>query len=161
MAGGYPSFLIAGLNIPDNVMAHPALQSILGLAAESLVLTDMGIFGTMHTQIRLTCTHTASSKHLDTVVINRHRHHERKTGSLGQGAQVAWKVSRAGSVQFSGTILAASFLGCYCRCRCQHLCGEMAYWIRAIRAGRLRQRDTSGRRDQRSRNTGGWGCCRK
>ena len=44
-AGGYPSFLAAeaGLNIPDEVMAHPALQSILGLAAESLVLTNVGI----------------------------------------------------------------------------------------------------------------------
>jgi hypothetical protein len=44
-AGGYPSFLAAeaGLNIPDEVMAYPALQAILGLAAESLVLTNVGI----------------------------------------------------------------------------------------------------------------------
>jgi len=41
-AGGYPSFLAAeaGLNIPDEVMAHPALRSILSFAAESLVLTN-------------------------------------------------------------------------------------------------------------------------
>jgi hypothetical protein len=44
-AGGYPSFLAAeaGLNIPDEVMAHPALQSILTFAAESLVLTNVSI----------------------------------------------------------------------------------------------------------------------
>ena len=44
-AGGYPSFLAAeaGLNIPDEAMAHPALQSILSFAAESLVLTNVGI----------------------------------------------------------------------------------------------------------------------
>ena len=44
-AGGYPSFLAAeaGLNIPDEVMAHPALQAILSIAAESLVLTNVGI----------------------------------------------------------------------------------------------------------------------
>jgi hypothetical protein len=44
-AGGYPSFLAAeaGLNIPDEVMAHPALQAILSFAAESLVLTNVGI----------------------------------------------------------------------------------------------------------------------
>ena len=44
-AGGYPSFLAAeaGLNIPDEVMAHPALQAILSSVAESIVLTNVGI----------------------------------------------------------------------------------------------------------------------
>ena len=42
---GYPSFLAteAGLNIPDEVMANPALQSILSFAAESFILTNVGI----------------------------------------------------------------------------------------------------------------------
>jgi len=41
-AGGYPSFLAveAGLNIPDEVMAHPVMESLCALAAESLVLTN-------------------------------------------------------------------------------------------------------------------------
>ena len=45
-AGGYPSFLAAeaGLNIPDEAIAHPALQSILSFAAESLVLTNVSIY---------------------------------------------------------------------------------------------------------------------
>ena len=45
-AGGYPSFLAveAGLNIPDEVMAHPVMESLCALAAESLVLTNVGIF---------------------------------------------------------------------------------------------------------------------
>ena len=44
-AGGYPSLLVAeaGLNISDEVMAHPALQAILSFAAESLVLTSIGV----------------------------------------------------------------------------------------------------------------------
>ncbi|KAF8268461.1 terpenoid synthase [Lactarius quietus] len=39
---GYPSFFPAeaGLSIPDEVMEHPALHSILSFAAESLVLTN-------------------------------------------------------------------------------------------------------------------------
>ena len=43
-AGGYPSFVAveAGLNIPDEAMAHPALASLCSLAAESLVLTNVG-----------------------------------------------------------------------------------------------------------------------
>lgn len=43
-AGGYPSFVAveAGLNIPDDAMAHPALVSLCSLAAESLVLTNVG-----------------------------------------------------------------------------------------------------------------------
>jgi len=41
-AGGYPSFVAveAGLNIPNEVMAHPTLQNLCALAAESLVLTN-------------------------------------------------------------------------------------------------------------------------
>jgi hypothetical protein len=41
-AGGYPAFVAveAGLNIPNEVMAHPALESLRSLAAESLVLTN-------------------------------------------------------------------------------------------------------------------------
>ena len=42
-AGGYPAFVAveAGLNIPNEVMAHPALESLCSLAAESLVLTNV------------------------------------------------------------------------------------------------------------------------
>jgi hypothetical protein len=42
-AGGYPAFVAveAGLNIPDEVMAHPALENLRSLAAESLVLTNV------------------------------------------------------------------------------------------------------------------------
>jgi hypothetical protein len=45
-AGGYPSLVAveAGLDIPDEAMAHPALKSLCSLAAESLVLTIVGIF---------------------------------------------------------------------------------------------------------------------
>jgi len=45
-AGGYPAFVAveASLNIPNEVMAHPALESLQSLAAESLVLTNVGIF---------------------------------------------------------------------------------------------------------------------
>lgn len=41
-AGGYPAFVAveAGLNIPNEVMAHPALETLCSLAAESLVLTN-------------------------------------------------------------------------------------------------------------------------
>ena len=48
-AGGYPAIFPAeaGLNIPDEVMAHPVLQSILSLTAESLVLTNVGILRIM------------------------------------------------------------------------------------------------------------------
>ena len=44
-AGGYPSFLAveAGLNIPDEVMAHPAIESLCAYAAESLVLTNVWV----------------------------------------------------------------------------------------------------------------------
>ena len=42
-AGGYPAFVAveAGLNVPNDVMAHPALESLRSLAAESLVLTNV------------------------------------------------------------------------------------------------------------------------
>jgi hypothetical protein len=45
-AGGYPAFMAveAGLNIPNEVMAHPALESLCSLAAESLVLTNVSSF---------------------------------------------------------------------------------------------------------------------
>ena len=45
-AGGYPAFVAveASLNILNEVMAHPALESLQSLAAESLVLTNVGIF---------------------------------------------------------------------------------------------------------------------
>ncbi|KAI0267839.1 terpenoid synthase [Gloeopeniophorella convolvens] len=41
-AGGYPCFFAAelDLDIPDEVMAHPAMASLLGSAAESFVLTN-------------------------------------------------------------------------------------------------------------------------
>lgn len=41
-AGGYPGLLPveAGLDIPNEVMAHPALETLCSLAAESLVLTN-------------------------------------------------------------------------------------------------------------------------
>jgi hypothetical protein len=44
-AGGYPSFVAveAGLDIPSEVMAHPALETLCALAAESLVLTNVRI----------------------------------------------------------------------------------------------------------------------
>ena len=42
-AGGYPAFVAveAGLNIPNEVMAHPALESLCSMAAESLALTNV------------------------------------------------------------------------------------------------------------------------
>ncbi len=68
-AGGYPAFVAveAGLNIPNEVMAHPALESLCSLAAESLVLTNVGISPDCHGYIYLTsttrtCTRTISSK---------------------------------------------------------------------------------------------------
>jgi Delta6-protoilludene synthase len=44
-AGGYPSFVAveAGLNIPEEVMEHPALESLCAYAAESLVLTNVRV----------------------------------------------------------------------------------------------------------------------
>ncbi|KAI0273275.1 terpenoid synthase [Russula aff. rugulosa BPL654] len=41
-AGAYPSLFSVelGLEIPDEVMEHPALQSLLGLTADSIVLTN-------------------------------------------------------------------------------------------------------------------------
>ena len=44
-SGVYPSFAAAeaGLNIPNEVMEHPALKSLCSLALESLVLTNVGI----------------------------------------------------------------------------------------------------------------------
>jgi Delta6-protoilludene synthase len=49
-AGGYPAFVAveASLNIPNEVMAHPALESLRSLAAESLVLTNVGISSDCH-----------------------------------------------------------------------------------------------------------------
>jgi len=42
-AGAYASFFSVelGLDIPDEVMAHPALESLLSLAADSTVLTNV------------------------------------------------------------------------------------------------------------------------
>lgn len=56
-AGGYPSFLAveAGLNIPNEVMAHPILESLCALAAESLVLTNVGISPDYDEHGLLTC----------------------------------------------------------------------------------------------------------
>jgi len=44
-AGGYPAFVgvEAGLNIPNEVMEHSVMKSLCALAAESLVLTNVGI----------------------------------------------------------------------------------------------------------------------
>ena len=43
-AGAYASFFSVelGLDIPDDVMTHPAIESLLSLAAESTVLTNVG-----------------------------------------------------------------------------------------------------------------------
>jgi hypothetical protein len=64
-SGVYPSFAAteAGLNIPNEAMAHPALKSLCSLAAESLILTNVGIFPGFHELIYLTwniriCTRT-------------------------------------------------------------------------------------------------------
>jgi hypothetical protein len=32
-----------GLDIPDEIMTHPAMESLLGLAADSIVLTNVRI----------------------------------------------------------------------------------------------------------------------
>jgi hypothetical protein len=42
-AGGYASLFSVelGLDIPDEVMEHPALQSLLSLTADSIVLTNV------------------------------------------------------------------------------------------------------------------------
>jgi terpene synthase-like protein len=55
---GYPAFTAveASLNIPNEVMAHPALESLRSLAAESFVLTNVGISPDCHKYIYLTCT---------------------------------------------------------------------------------------------------------
>ena len=44
--GGYPSFLCLelGLDIPDEVMEHPMIKSLLALVAETVILTNVGIF---------------------------------------------------------------------------------------------------------------------
>lgn len=44
--GGYPSFLCfeLGLDIPDEVMKHPGIKSLLELVAETIILTNVGIF---------------------------------------------------------------------------------------------------------------------
>jgi hypothetical protein len=44
--GGYPSFLCLelGLDIPDEVMNHPGIKSLLALVAETVILTNVGIF---------------------------------------------------------------------------------------------------------------------
>jgi len=41
-AGPYPSFLSVelGLDIPDEIMTHPAMESLLGLTADSIILTN-------------------------------------------------------------------------------------------------------------------------
>jgi hypothetical protein len=45
-AGAYASFFSVelGLDIPDEIMTHPAMESLLGLAADSIVLTNVRIF---------------------------------------------------------------------------------------------------------------------
>jgi hypothetical protein len=42
--GGYPSFLCLelGLDIPDEVMEHPMIKSLLDLVAETVLLTHVG-----------------------------------------------------------------------------------------------------------------------
>jgi hypothetical protein len=44
--GGYPSFLCLelGLDLPDEVMDHPVIKSLLALVAETVILTNVGIF---------------------------------------------------------------------------------------------------------------------
>ena len=44
-AGAYPSLFSVelGLEIPDEVMEHPALQSLVSLTADSIVLTNVRI----------------------------------------------------------------------------------------------------------------------
>lgn len=41
--GGYPSYLCLelGLDIPDEVMEHPAIKSLLSLVAETIALTNV------------------------------------------------------------------------------------------------------------------------
>lgn len=43
--GGYPSFLCLelGLDIPDEVMEHPKIKSLLGLVAETVILTNVSM----------------------------------------------------------------------------------------------------------------------
>jgi Delta6-protoilludene synthase len=44
--GGYPSFLCfeLGLDIPDEVMEHPGIKSLLALVAETVLLTNVSTF---------------------------------------------------------------------------------------------------------------------
>jgi Delta6-protoilludene synthase len=44
--GGYPSFLCfeLGLDIPDEVMDHSGIKSLLALVAETVILTNVGVF---------------------------------------------------------------------------------------------------------------------
>ena len=44
-SGAYASFLSVelGLDIPDELMIHPAIESLLSLAADSIVLTNVRI----------------------------------------------------------------------------------------------------------------------
>jgi hypothetical protein len=74
--GGYPSFLCfeLGLDIPDEVMEHPKLKSLLGLVAETVVLTNVSKThvneDTFHlTYMIRTCTHTMLSRQGETTTI--------------------------------------------------------------------------------------------
>jgi Delta6-protoilludene synthase len=66
--GGYPSFLFMelGLDIPDEVMEHPAIKSLFSLTAETILLTNVRYFLTdssKHlTKTSRICTHTTWSK---------------------------------------------------------------------------------------------------
>lgn len=67
--GGYPSFLCfeLGLDIPDEVMEHPGIKSLLSLVAETILLTNVGNFHADHESAYLTrltriCTHITLSK---------------------------------------------------------------------------------------------------
>jgi hypothetical protein len=123
-AGGYPSFVAveAGLNIPDEAMAHPALVSLCSLAAESLVLTNVGdIFPGFREHIYLTPTtighvfvqYRAGFGSRRTQ--HRYRCHERKGSGPRWRARLAWGIPRTGLGQVPGTAPHGTFLGSYGR----------------------------------------------
>ena len=167
--GGYPSFLAAaeaGLNIPDEVMAHPALRSIVSLAAESLVLTNVSISqdrGIHLTLIARACTRTTSSIHLDTVVTA-------STPSSRTRCGCTWTARSSGLASITDKFcpisrhnIAYFLLGVL-----RSMPASTRLWIDwptvlNSRSGLLVARDryTSRRRDRRSRSKGERGYCQK
>jgi hypothetical protein len=72
--GGYPSFLCLelGLDIPDEIMEHPAISSLFSLTAETILLTNVRYFlvdaAKYLTKSSRICTHTTWSKQEATIV---------------------------------------------------------------------------------------------